>query len=83
MNTQTQTAYTSKYPEIVTVEMVDEAIKIAEIITGTHTWEGVRPAGGTKGLVCLVQEYLDSEKNLRVCGFLAHETAEGYHLGYK
>ena len=83
MNTRTKTAITAKYPKVVTAEMVEEAMKIAEIITGTYNWEGVKPAAGTKGLVCLVQEYLDSEKDLRVCGFLAHETAEGYHLGYK
>lgn len=79
----TKTAETAKYPEVVTAEMIDEAITIAQTISGTYDWQGVKSAAGTKGLVCLVQEYLDSEKEVRICGFKAYENNGEYWCGYK
>lgn len=79
----TKTYLKARYPSTVTPEMIDEAITIAEVITGTHDWQGIRGCPGSKGLVCLVQEYIDSERLLRVIGFLAYEDNGEYWIGYK
>lgn len=63
--------------------MIDEAITIAQIIAGVYDWQGIKACPGTPGLVCLVQEYLDSERELRTIGFLAYEDDGSYRIGYK
>jgi hypothetical protein len=79
----TQTAETTKYPEIVTAEMIDEAITIAQVISGTYNWQGIKGCAGTEGLICLVQEYLDSEREVRIINFKAYEDKGEYWIGYK
>ena len=78
---QTKTAETAKYPEVVTYEMIDEAMTIAQIISGTYDWQGVKFATGTPNLICLVQEYLDSERDVRVCSWKAYEENGAYWVG--
>jgi hypothetical protein len=82
-NSKTQTAETAKYPEVVNHAMIDEAITIAQIISGTYDWQGMKGAAGTSGLICLVQEYLDSEREVRICNFKAYEDNGEYWCGWK
>lgn len=79
---KTQTAETTRYPEIVTPRMVDEAIVIAQTITGLDGYGGARQYRGTPGLVCLVQEYIDTCRETRGCGLIAYEFCGEYHVGY-
>lgn len=73
----------AEYPETVTREMIEEAVLIGEIVTGTHDWQGMKATTGTPGLVCLVQEFLDSDRELRICNFLAYEEDGEYRAAWK
>jgi hypothetical protein len=82
----TRTAISSdeaKYPEVVTSEMVKEAARIAQVITGIFDWNGITQCSGQPGLVCMVQEYIDTCWEVRDCGFIAIELAGMYWVGYR